>query len=505
MREIDRKAVEDFGIPETILMENAGLESLRYLDECLGGLDGKRIAVFCGKGNNGGDGFVLARHLHIGGTDCTVYLLASKKELKGDAGLNMEIYANSGGTIKELKTGADIKKHKINILHADACVDALLGTGIKSPLDGTYKTVVEKMNDWKRFCLAIDIPTGLSSDAGVEPGLHVKADATIAFGFPATGMAFYPAAASVGKLKTVNISFPRQVLDESEFDAWLLDDDYIREKLPARPDDAHKGRFGHAVVTGGSTGMGGAIGLAALAALRVGAGLVTAAVPKVLSHQFELGLKEVVSFHLGDKLDNPQNAGALTEFCRDKSALLIGPGMGRGSVLTDIVTEVVESAKPPIVVDADGINNLAPNKDVLKKAKSPVVITPHPGEMARLTGKSAKEINSDRLGTAREFSKEYNCITVLKGARTVIASPDGTAYINPTGNANLASGGSGDVLSGMITGFISQSVAPVDAAAAAVYLHGLAADIYTKKENAFSLVASDLLDYVPRAISALTK
>ena len=505
MREIDRKAIKDFGIPETILMENAGLESLYYLNECLGGLDGKRIAVFCGKGNNGGDGFVLARHLHISGTDCAVYLLASKKELKGDARLNMEIYANIGGTIKELKTGSDIRKHKVPILHADAFVDAILGTGINSPLKGVYKTVVEKMNDWKRFCLAIDIPTGLSSDAGAAIGLHVKADATIAFGFPATGMAFYPAAASAGKLKTVNISFPQQVLDESEFDAWLLDDDYIRAKLPSRPDDAHKGRFGHAVVTGGSTGMGGAIGLAAMAALKVGAGLVTAAVPKVLSHQFELGLKEVISFHLGDKLDNPQNAEALTEFCRDKSALLIGPGMGRGSVLTDIVTEVVESVKPPIVVDADGINNLAPNKDVLKKAKSPVVITPHPGEMARLTGKSAREINSDRLGTAREFSKEYNCITVLKGARTVVAAPDGTAYINTTGNANLASGGSGDVLSGMITGFISQSVAPVDAAAMAVYLHGLAADIYTKRENAFSMSASDLLDYLPKAISALTK
>ena len=505
MREIDRKAIEDFGIPETILMENAGLESLHYLNECLGSLDGKRIAVFCGKGNNGGDGFALARHLHISGRDCVVYLLASKEELKGDAKLNMEIYAKIGGRIKELKTDSDIKKHKIPILHADAYVDALLGTGINAPLTGIYKTIVEKMNEWRRFCLAIDIPTGLSSDAGAELGLHVKADATIALGFPATGMAFYPAAASVGKLKTVNISFPQQVLDESEFDAWLLDSDYIKGKLPARPPDAHKGHFGHAVVTGGSTGMGGAIGLAALAALKVGAGLVTAAVPKVLSQQFELTIPEVISFHLGDSLGNPDNAEAITSFCRDKSALLIGPGMKRGSILTDIVTEIVESVEVPIVLDADGINNLAPNKGALKKAKSPVVITPHPGEMAHLTGKSAKEINSDRLGTAREFSKEYNCITVLKGARTVIASPDGTAYINATGNANLASGGSGDVLSGMITGFISQSLSPVDAAIVGVYLHGLAADIYTETENQFSLSASDLLEYVPKAITKLTK
>jgi NAD(P)H-hydrate epimerase len=365
--------------------------------------------------------------------------------------------------------------------------------------------MVEKINEWKGFCLALDIPTGLSSDGGSDMGLHVEADATISYGFPKTGMAFYPAVASVGKLKVVNISFPQTVLDESDFDAWLLDGDYVQGKMPPRPPSAHKGHFGHAVVTGGATGMGGAIGLAALAALKVGAGLVTAAVPKVLSQKFELGIKEVISYHLGDKLDNPDNAEALTGFCRDKSVLLIGPGMGRGSGLTDLVTALVESVSVPLVIDADGLNNLAPRKDALTNAKAPVIITPHPGEMSRLTGKTAKEINSDRLGSAKEFSREYGCITVLKGARTVIAAPDGTAYINPTGNPNLASGGTGDVLSGMIAGFVSQGLAPLDAAAISVYLHGLAADIYSEEENAYSLSAGDLLDYVPKAITKLTK
>lgn len=505
MREIDRVSIEEFGIPETILMENAGLESLYYLDECLGGLHGKRIAVFCGKGNNGGDGFVLARHLHIMGVDCVAYLLASKDDLKGDAKLNQEIFSKIGGRIKELKSDSDIKKHKIPILHADAYVDALLGTGITAPLDGIYKTVVEKMNEWKRFCLALDIPTGLSSDGGAKMGLHVKADATIAYGFPKTGMAFYPAAASVGDLKVVNISFPQKVLDESDFDAWLIDGDYVKGKLPHRPPDAHKGQFGHAVVAGGATGMGGAIGMASLAALKVGAGLVTAAVPKVLSQKFELGIPEVVSYHLGDSLGNPENAEAISGFCRNKSVLLVGPGMGRGSNLTELVARIVELVTVPLVIDADGLNNLAPRKEVIKKANVPVVVTPHPGEMSRLTGKSTEEINADRLGAAKEFSREHGCVTVLKGARTVIATPQGTAYVNPSGNPNLASGGTGDVLSGMITGFISQGLTPVDAAVTAVYLHGLAADVYTEKENAYSLSATDLLEYVPKAITALLK
>ena len=503
MREIDRRSIEDFGVPETILMENAGLQTLHYLEECLDGLSGRRIGIFCGKGNNGGDGFVLARHLHLKGVDTAVYLLAEKKSLKGDAKLNMEAFANMGGKIKEFLSESDVRKHKIAIRHADALVDAILGTGIKSELAGIYKTAVEKINDWGRYVLAVDIPSGLCSDRGDVYGLHVRADATITFGYPMTGMAFYPAAKSVGRLKSVNISFPQQVLDESDCEAYLPDNDWARETLPERPQDAHKGRFGHAVVSGGSTGMGGALGLASYAALKVGAGLVTAAASHQLCREFELGIKDVMSYHLGDDLAKPENAEALVEFCKDKSVLLIGPGMGRGAGLTELVSGVVENSRVPLVIDADGLNNLAPNKDILKKVKQPVVITPHPGEMSRLNEMGTDEINKNRLEVAKSFSSRYNCVTVLKGARTVVADPDGTAYVNMTGNVNLATGGTGDVLSGMIAGFMAQNVEPVKAAALAVYIHGLAADIYTHEENPYSLSASDLLDYIPIAITEL--
>ncbi|MBI5179245.1 MAG: NAD(P)H-hydrate dehydratase [Nitrospinae bacterium] len=503
MRAIDRAAIEQYGVPELALMENAGIAAMRFLEERFGGLKGKRIGIFCGKGNNGGDGFVLARQLFVRGHDPAVYLLAKRNDLKGSAKTNMEAYAAIGGRIKEFLDETDLKKHKIAIRHADALVDAILGTGINAPLDGIYKTAVEKINEWKRYCLALDIPTGLDSDRGAIHGLHVQADATITFGLPKTGMMFYPAALAVGELKITNITFPPLLIESSPCDAFLLDAEWVKTKLPSRHADAHKGDYGHAVVTGGQEGMGGAVALAALAALKVGAGLSTAAVSLPLSRQFELGALEVMSFPLGETIADPANAEKLIAFARNKSAILIGPGMGQSETLAETVAQLVTTLNIPMVIDADGLNNLADKKDALAKASAPVIVTPHPGEMARLTGMTAQEINADRLNAAKVFSQKHNCVTVLKGARTVIAAPDGAAYINPTGNPNLASGGTGDVLGGMITGYLAQGLAPVEAAAVAVYLHGLAADLYTKEYDAYSLTASTLLEYLPRALKHL--
>ncbi len=506
MREIDRAAIEEYGIPETILMENAGLESIRFLEETFGSLDGKRIGIFCGKGNNGGDGFVIARHLHLRGVDVAVYLLAEKGALKGDARLNMEIFRKMGGRIKEFLTDTDLRKHKIAIRHADALIDAILGTGINSELKGIYKTAVEKINEWKRFCLAIDIPTGLCSDRGDAYGLHVHADATVSFGFPKTGMMFYPSAESVGRLKAVNISFPPELLDKSECDARMLDGDYVSSQLPAPSPASHKGSFGHVVVSGGTIGMGGAVGLASLAALKTGAGLSTAVVPAEVARRFELGIPEVMSFPLSSDAFDETEAETLLEFSTGKSVLVVGPGMGRSGTGSAFMQKVVASAEIPMVIDADGLNNLAGNTDILKKAKAPIVVTPHPGEMARLLGASSTaEINANRLGTAKEFSARYNCVTVLKGARTVIADPSGKAYVNPTGNPNLASGGTGDVLAGMIGGLLARGLEPVDAACVAVYLHGLAANIYTEENDHLSMSASNLIDFIPVALSAVNE
>ncbi len=501
MREIDRLATSQFGVPELVLMENAGIQSMLFLEECLGGLEGKKVGIFCGKGNNGGDGFVLARHLLARGLDPVVYLVARAGELKGSAKTNIDAYAGAGGRIKEFLDETDLRQHKIAIRHADALVDAILGTGANAELGGMLKTAVEKINEWKRFCLSLDVPTGMSADKGAVYGLHVRADATITFGLPKVGLMFYPAADSVGRLKVADVSFPHPLIESSPFEAFLTDAAFVKSILPKRPADAHKGIYGHAIVTGGSEGMGGAVGLAALSALKVGAGLSTAAVAAPLARQFELGVMEVMSLPLGETIDAPGNAEKIADFAGDKSVVLIGPGMGVGKGRAELVSRLVSSLRRPMIIDADGLNNIAGQKQVLKSAQSPVVVTPHPGEMARLTGKTAAEINADRLGVAKAFAAENNCVVVLKGARTVIAGPDGTAYVNPTGNQNLASGGTGDVLGGMIAGYIAQGLSPIDSAVAAAYVHGLAADLYTKRSDPYSLTASALVELIPSAIA----
>ena len=505
MRELDRLAISQYGVPELVLMENAGIQSMLFLEECLGGLDGKRIGIFCGKGNNGGDGFVLARHLLTRGLDPAVYLVSPKGEVSGSAKTNMEAYVAMGGRIKEFLDETDLKKHKIAIRHADALVDALLGTGLNSELGGMYKTAVEKINDWKRFCLSLDIPSGLSADRGTVYGLHVHADATITFGLPKIGMMFYPSAGSVGKLKIADISFPPPLVESSPCEAFLSEAKLVRSLLPDRPADAHKGTYGHVVVTGGGEGMGGAVALASLSALKVGAGLSTVAVSAPLARLFELGILEVMSLPLGDEIGDPGCAEKIINFAADKSVILIGPGMGRSVKREVLTTRLVASLEIPMIIDADGLNNIAGQKDVLKSARAPVVVTPHPGEMSRLTGRSVQEINSDRVRAAKDFSKEFNCVTVLKGSRTVVAAPDGSAYINMTGNQNLASGGTGDVLGGMIAGYIAQGASPLDASVAAVYVHGLAADIYTRENDPYSLTASALIDFIPTALAELLR
>ncbi len=504
MREIDRAAIEEYGVPELILMENAGIQAMLRLEQ-IASPRARRIGIFCGKGNNGGDGFVLARQLHVRGYDPAVYLLSARGSLKGSAQINMEAYAAMGGRILECLNETDLLKHESAIRHADVLVDAILGTGFSGETKGIYKTAIEAINGWKRYCLALDIPSGLDADRGASQPHYVHADATITFGLPKVGMMSYPSAAAVGALHIANINFPQKLLNDSPFEAWLPDDDWACATLPPRPEHAHKGTYGHAFIVGGNEGMEGAATLAALAALKIGAGLSTAAARLPFSRQLELGALEVMSLPLAERLDDAVNAEAILAFAKDKSVLLLGPGMGRGAGLEALAAQVVGGCITPLIIDADGLNNIAPKKELLKKRIAPTIITPHPGEMARLTGRTAEAVNADRLNCAKSFAREFNCITVLKGARTVIAAPDGTAFINPTGNQNLASGGTGDILGGMIAGLIAQGLTPLNAAALGVYLHGLAADKYTAENDPYSLTASSLLAALPTAIGRVVR
>ena len=507
IRDIDRLAIEEYKIPETILMENAGIAAVKSLKEVCGSLKGKRVAVFCGKGNNGGDGFVIARHLLLSGTATDLYLLADKKDLKGNARLNMEIYEKMDGSLETILSDSDIENFSTQIKEADIFIDAILGTGLSSGIRGVIKTMVEKINEWKKFCFAIDIPTGLDSDKGSVYGESVNANATVTFAFPKTGMVFYPALEAVGNLKVVNISFPRKLLDSSPFTALLLDGAWVSGILGDPHPSSHKGSFGHAVTCGGSPGMGGAVGLASLAALKVGAGLSTAAVSSELASSFELSLPEVMSYSISQAGYDDEAARNLLDFISDKSALVIGPGLGQGGKHKEFVEAVIASSSIPIVLDADALNVISDNPEVLGGAASTVIVTPHPGEMGRLLKISTKEVNEDRLEVAREFTEKYRCITVLKGARSVIAIPavsgEPLVYVNPTGNPNLSTGGTGDVLAGMIAGLIARGLDPATAAPAAVYIHGLAADMYTTRWDPLSMTASDLLGHIGVAVGSL--
>ncbi len=507
MREMDRRAIEEMGVPGLVLMENAGLAVVKAVREKIPEIRGSRINVFAGKGNNGGDGFVVARHLMNAGADVTVFLVAQKTEVKGDAKMNLDAFIAMGGKVKEFTIERHIKNFKLKFMHTTVVVDALLGTGAVSAPKGFYGRVVEVMNAQGRLKVAVDIPSGVLSDSGQVPGACFKADVTATFGLPKVGMLIHPARAFVGELTVADISIPAKVLNESPCAAYVPEARDIRTMLPKRPADAHKGVFGHLLLACGSTGMGGAGALAALSALRAGTGLVTLSAPSSVAQAYETGVLEAIGFPL------PQTeSGGIAEEAFDrfmtavegKTAVLIGPGLGQDPATARFVHRAVTQIEKPLVLDADGLNLIKDDAGVLKNRKAPTIITPHPGEMARLVKKTSADVQSDRLGEALSLAHETGAVVVLKGAGTIIALADGRAFINPTGNSGLASGGTGDALAGLIGGFLAQGASPENAAIAGVYVHGMTADIYAGKHgDPRSLIASDILGLLPEAIGRL--
>ncbi|MGK7346591.1 MAG: NAD(P)H-hydrate dehydratase [Candidatus Nitrospinota bacterium M3_3B_026] len=505
-REMDRKAIEDLKIPSLVLMENAGRAVVRAIRKKIPGLKKVRVNIFAGKGNNGGDGFVVGRHLLNMGAEPTVFLVAEKPEIKGDAKVNMDAYVNSGGRLKEFTSRKHIQNFKLKFFHTTVVVDALLGTGIKSAPRGFYNEALDVMNSQGRLKVAVDIPSGLSADSGVIAGNHFNADVTVTLGAPKVGLFTFPARQSVGELIVADISIPRAVIDEAPCAAYVPEREDIAERLPARTGGAHKGLFGHLVIASGSEGMGGAVALAGEGALRSGAGLVTAAIPEGIAAGFEVGVREMMTLPLPGTQEGTiaaDAAGAFLKFAKDKTAALIGPGLRTNPSTREFVKRAVAELSIPLVLDADGLNNIGEDFEVIKNRKAPTIVTPHPGEMRRLTGMSVADIQADRTGAAAEYAEKTGAVVVLKGAGTVIAVPGGGVYINPTGNTGLASGGTGDVLSGVIGGFLAQGAAPEDATVMGVYIHGLLADVYAETKDPAALIAGDLPELLPVVLKKL--
>jgi ADP-dependent NAD(P)H-hydrate dehydratase / NAD(P)H-hydrate epimerase len=503
MAKYDEYAIKTWGIPSAVLMENAGrnmyrLMKERYLE------DKQRILIFCGRGNNGGDGFVIARYARENGYNVRAFLLCRKGDLKGDAALNMSLYQSLGGEIIEL--GGDLEAVKTAIQHAHLIVDAIFGTGLSKAVEGREKAIIDEINQSGKPVIAVDIPSGIDGKTGRPLGTAIKATHTFTFAYPKIGQVLYPGAYHTGKLTVIDISIPSFVADTLGFDGHVIDSEMVRPLLAERTPWAHKGTYGHAAVIAGSPGKTGAAHMASLAALKVGAGLVTLLVPQTLNPIMEAKLTEVMTYpveDLGTGFFTVSAYEEVKEFLQDKDVVIMGPGLSQNPETMELVRRLYTEIDKPLVIDADGINAFQGHPGLIRKAKGPAVFTPHPGELGRLIRLSPKEINDDRVGVGRRFVAETGATLVLKGAGTVVFRPDGEFFINPTGNPALAKGGSGDILSGFIGGFASQDSSLLDASLVGVYLHGYLADTWIENNTDMDLLASDLLAGVGSAIRDL--
>lgn len=520
MQDIDRKTIRDFGIPGHVLMERAGLAVALKIKELF---EQRKTIVLAGSGNNGGDGIVIARELFNSGWNVKVILLTKQNRLSPGCISQFRIAKQMGVPIefKTEITGGD--------LHSALVVDAMLGTGLNKDIKGAIAGIVTFLNNSDSPVLSVDIPSGISSDTGQVMGAAVRAEYTVTFGLPKRGHLLYPGAEYAGRLFVEDIGFPEGLLTSDDLNVELLEKGYISPLIPERPGYSHKGDYGHVLIVAGSRGKTGAALMAARACMRSGAGLVTIGIPESLMDGFQSRVTEEMTLPLDDRGDgtlSSKAADTILGFLSERADILcIGPGIGVSEDTRKLMTEIIMYSKAPVVIDADGINSLCETrvkgqraKDVLKKSHAPVILTPHPGEMTRLLsqGPGEKElrtpnskihaqIEKDRINTALLFSKETGTYLVLKGAPTVIAEPEGRVFINSTGNPGMATAGTGDVLTGMLSSFLAQGLNPLKAGILGVYMHGLAGDIAAEEKGFHSLIASDLIDALPAAFKKLWK
>ncbi len=506
MQAMDRQTIEDFGIPGMVLMENAGRGATRFLLEQFPDIENKKVGVIAGRGNNGGDGFVMARYLNHKGIRVQVYLLSGTDRVQGDALANLNLLKPLEVPVVEIPNDASFSKVKSEMHGVDYWIDAILGTGLNSDVKGYFKTIIDYINGLNRPVFAVDMPSGLNSDTGQPCGACIRAAATSTFAYAKTGHMVYPGADYTGNLKIVDIGIPPHIVTAVGPKHFLITAQLIRSHLIPRPAEAHKGSTGHLLVVAGSVGKTGAAAMTSMAALRTGAGLVTLGVAESLNAALEGQMLEAMTVPLpesGSGILGDSAFNAIQKELPGKRCLAIGPGLGQAAETKKLIHKIIRQSEIPMVVDADGLNNLTGEVKLFSKAKAPIILTPHPGEMARLLDTKASIIQQNRIQYAREFSTQHNVHIILKGARTIIAHPDGRVYINPTGNAGMASGGMGDVLTGMIAGLIVQGLTPEAACHAGVYLHGAAADTLVGAMGPYGYLAGDVMKAIPGEIKKI--
>jgi len=505
MRAADRHAIETIGIPGLVLMENAGIKSLITLEKILGGLKGKRFTIVCGKGNNGGDGLVIARHLFNNNVATQVFISAPPEEMSDEARTNCEILTKTGLEPVLIKGRRDIDRLRIAMEFSECVVDCLFGTGIKGDITGLPADIIRAMNDTRACRVAIDVPSGLCATTGNLSEPSFNAQYTITLGAPKIGLFIFPGKRAAGEVWVADISLPEASAVSAGCQHFLLTSDMVASILPQRDDGMHKGDCGKALLLAGSAEYPGAGIIASYGALRSGAGIVQLLLPDCLRGNLSCqALPEVIVNYLpsrdgGFTIDASQ-AGELGGHAA--GCLLIGPGWGRSNDRAESLKQVLKNWKNLAIVDADALNLISDHK-LLKYASGPLILTPHVGEMARLTGKTIEEIKGDQIGVARDFAIKNKVLVVLKSAVTVIAEPGGKVYVCSRPNSGMARGGSGDLLAGLICGLATSGISPLNAALAGVFLLAEAGETARNELGADAMTISETASYIPAAFKKL--
>lgn len=506
IQEMDRLTMQEIGIPGVVLMENAARGAGRLFLEHFDPPLGSRIIIICGRGNNGGDGYVVARYLHSAGLSVSVIVLSNFEGVTGDASTNLGIIRRMGLDVREISTLEGWKAFREDFRNYDYIIDGILGTGLNSTVRSLYYDVIQDINMAGRPVMSIDIPSGLHADSGQAMGIAVKADLTVTFGFPKLGQFLYPGIEYVGRLARIDICIPDAVSERLPAIYNVVEPDDFMPLFKPSCRDVHKGNRGHLLILAGSTGKTGAAVLAALGALRAGAGLVTVGIPASLNHILEVKLTEAMTVPLPENDDGTLSLEAekdIEKLLEGKSALAIGPGLSTNKETSLLVRKIIAKCEIPSVIDADGLNSISEDLGVLVPNCEKKILTPHPGEMGRLAGLDTAAVQADRIGTAVRFVKDHGCYLALKGAGSIITGPEGFVHLNPTGNPLLASGGSGDVLTGLIAGFAARGFPLLKASIAAVYLHGLASDLIAEDRGEAGLLAGEIAELIPGIITSL--
>ena len=510
MRTLDRLAIEKFGLPEVVLMENAAQNLARAALKHWPLRPGSKIIILAGPGQNGGDGLALARIFSGRGYKPLTFLVqAPGRQPSGAAAVNLAVIRNLGLSLTFLESET---APLLPWAEADLVVDALFGTGLDRPLTGPAALVLASLSQAKKDMgerlriLAVDLPSGLSGDDGRWWGPPCPADLTVTLGFPKVGLYLGEGPEAAGKIMVGDIGLTPAMLEPAPPKGRLSDPEEMRGLLPARPLTGHKGSFGHVLLAGGARGRTGALVLAAHGALRSGAALVTALHPASLGAIYETKLTEAMTLELPEERPGELAAEAgevILGYAQGREALLLGPGLGLGGEATAAVRRVAKAAELPLVLDADALTALAGQPELVKEGRSPVVLTPHPGEAARLLGTTSAAIQADRLGSARCLAERSGAVVILKGHHSLICEPEGHFYLNPTGGPHLAVGGSGDLLAGLVAGLLAQGLTGFQAAALAAWVHGRAGDLTRNEQGPWGLTPTEFAAALPRAWAEL--